>query len=165
MSEVIQQIRNIGLIGHTGAGKTSVAEAILFDSGVTPRLGRVDDGSSVLDFDPEEVKRRVTISSAFHQCIWNKHRIAFVDTPGDTNFIADTKTCLQGADGALVVVDAVDGVKVQTERTWEFADKLQLPRIVLINKMDAERADFFKVLDETRNAFGPKAVPLLHGPW
>jgi elongation factor G len=160
MSEVIQQIRNIGLIGHTGAGKTSVAEAILFDSGVTPKLGRVDDGNSVLDFDPEEVKRRVTISSAFHQCIWNKHRIAFVDTPGDTNFIADTKTCLQGADGALVVVDAVDGVKVQTERTWEFADELQLPRMVLINKMDAERADFFKVLDETRNAFGPKAVPL-----
>lgn len=160
MSEVIQQIRNIGLIGHTGAGKTSVAEAMLFNSGVTSRLGRVDDENSVLDFDPEEIKRHITISSAFHQCPWKKHRIAFIDTPGDTNFIMDTKACLQSADSVLAVIDAVDGIKVETERTWNFAHEFQLPRIAFINKMDRERADFFKVLDEMKNIFDTTSVPV-----
>jgi elongation factor G len=160
MSETVQRIRSIGLIGHTGAGKTSVAEAMLFISGVTSRLGRVDEENSVLDFEPEEIKRHVTISSSFHQCPWKKHDIAFIDTPGDTNFIMDTKACLQVADGALVVVDAVDGVKVETERTWDFANESQLPRIAFINKMDSERADFIKVLEEMRNTLDPKSVPL-----
>jgi elongation factor G len=160
MSETIQRIRNIGLIGHTGAGKTSVAEAMLFVAGVTSRLGRVDEGNSVLDFETEEIKRHMTISSSVHQCPWKKHEIAFIDTPGDTNFIMDTKACLQATDGALVVIDAVDGIKVQTERTWDFANSFQLPRIALINKMDIDRADFFKVLKEMRDAFDLKSVPL-----
>ncbi len=158
MSEVIRQIRNIGLIGHTGSGKTSVAEAMLFNAGVTSRLGRVDEENSVLDFEAEEIKRHITISSAFHQSPWKKHRIAFIDTPGDTNFIMDTKACLQAADGALVVVSAADGIKVETERTWEFADAFQLPRIAFINKMDVERADFLKVLGEMKNSFNPQSV-------
>ena len=116
MSETVGALRNIVLAGHGGSGKTSLAEALLFDAKVTNRLGSVDNGSSVMDFEPEEVRRNVSISAAFHQYPWKKCRINIIDTPGDANFFSDTRSCLQAVDAAVVVIEAVDGVKVQTEQ-------------------------------------------------
>jgi len=158
MDESVKGLRNIALVGHGGAGKTSVAEALLFTGGVTTRLGRVDEGNSVMDFEPEEVRRKVSISSAFHQYAWKSHRVNVIDTPGDANFFSDTRSCLQGADGALVVVEAINGVKVQTEQAWDLANQFEMARLVFINKMDRERADFFATLKEIAEAFKPKPI-------
>jgi elongation factor G len=158
MDESVKGLRNMALVGHGGAGKTSVAEALLFTGGVTTRLGRVDDGNTVMDFEPEEVRRKVSISSAFHQYTWKSHRVNIIDTPGDANFFSDTRSCLQGADGAVVVIEAIDGVKVQTEQAWDLADHFEMARLVFINKMDRERADFFKTFKEIADAFKPKPI-------
>jgi elongation factor G len=160
MSGKTVQIRNLVLIGHGGCGKTSLAEALLFGAGATSRLGKVDDGSSVLDYEPEEIKRKITISSAFHHYQWKKHTVYLADTPGDDNFLADTKAALHVGDAAIVVVDAVDGVKVGTEKVWHTANQYQLPRLIFINKMDRERADFAQVLKEIKEILGAPAVPL-----
>ncbi|MEW5723274.1 MAG: elongation factor G [Thermodesulfobacteriota bacterium] len=153
--------RTIAFIAHGGSGKTTLAESILYLTKVTNRLGRVDDGTSILDFEPEEIKRHITISTAFHTFPWKKHEVHLVDTPGDENFLNDTKTCLQGVDGAVVLVDAVDGVKVGTEKVWDFAETYQLPRLVVINKMDRERADFFKAVSELERIFPtPRCLPI-----
>lgn len=155
------QLRNIGLVAHLGSGKTSLAEAMLFNGKSTTRLGRVDDGSSNMDFEPEEIKRKITISTAFHHSNWKKHTINIIDTPGDDNFLSDTKIALQAADGVVVVLDATSGVKVGTEKVWAFADQLHLPRIIFINKMDRERADFYKVVGEVAEVFSIKPTPVL----
>jgi len=160
MERKSEQLRNIALIAHGGSGKTSLAEAILFNAKATTRLGRVDDGSSNFDFEPEETKRRASLSTAFHDCIWKKHVINIIDTPGDDNFLSDTKFCLQAADAAVVVIDATGGVKVGTEKVWAFADERHLPRIVFVNKLDRERSDFFKVVEETARIFDVKPTPL-----
>ncbi len=160
MSGKTAQIRNLVLIGHGGSGKTSLAEALLFGAGATSRLGKVDDGSSVLDYEPEEIKRQITISSAFHHYSWKKHTVYLADTPGDDNFLADTKAALHVGDGAIVVVDAVDGVKVGTEKVWQTASRYNLPRLIFINKMDRERADFGQVLKEVKEILEAPAVPL-----
>ncbi|HBD07615.1 MAG TPA: elongation factor G, partial [Syntrophobacteraceae bacterium] len=145
---------------HGGAGKPSLAEAILFDAGVTTRLGKVDEGNSVMDYEPEEIKRKATMSTAFNTAVWNKHQLNIIDTPGDFNFIADTKTSMQGADAAIVIIDAIDGVRVQTEKVWEFADEFEQPRLIFVSKMDRERADFFRTLEDVRNNFGKSCVAL-----
>ncbi len=160
MSEKVESIRNIALVAHGGAGKTSLAEAMLFDAGVINRIGRVEDGNTALDFEPEEVKRTSSISTGFHQLSWKKHGVSLIDTPGDQNFFSDTKTCLQAADGAVVVIDGVDGIKVQTEQGWEFLDEFQLPRAIFINKLDRERADFARTLAEIKEMFAPKPIIL-----
>ena len=160
MKEDVGRIRTVALIAGGGAGKTSLAEAMLFDAGVTTRLGKVDDGTSVMDYEPEEVKRKITISTAFNSLSWNKHQVHLIDTPGDFNFIAETKTSLRGADGAVVVVDAVDGVKVQTDKVWEFADEMSLPRAVFVSKVDKERSDFYKVVEDLRENYGSACTPL-----
>ncbi|MGD8467754.1 MAG: GTP-binding protein, partial [Desulfobacterales bacterium] len=150
MSEKVEHIRNIALIGHGGAGKTSLAEAMLYDAGVIKRLGSVDEGNSAMDFEPEELKRRSSISSGFHQISWKNHTISLIDTPGDQNFFSDTKSCMQAADGVVVVVDAVDGIKVQTEQAWEFAKEFDLPCVIFINRMDRERADFNRTFEDAK---------------
>jgi elongation factor G len=151
-------LRNIAVIGHGGTGKTSLCESFLFVSGKSDRLGRVDDGTSNLDFEPEEQKKRISISSATSFFDWNKHKVNFLDTPGDANFFMDTKNCIRVADGAVVVIDAVGGVEFQTEKVWEFSDDLSLPRLVYINKMDRERADFFKILADIKKRLGRKVT-------
>jgi elongation factor G len=157
---MIDKIRSIALVAHGGAGKTSLAEVILFKTGLTNRLGRVEDGNTVMDFEPEELKRQTSISSAFHQFVWKKHTINIIDTPGDQNFFSDTKLCMQAADGLVVVVDAVDGVKVQTEMAWDFAEEFNQPCLLFINKLDRERADFERAFKDISNTFQPKPIIL-----
>ncbi len=159
MKDVAKQ-RTIALIAHNGAGKTTLAEAFLFYTKVNNRLGSVMEGTSTLDAEPEEIKRKSSINAAFHSFPWKKHQITFADTPGDENFLNDTKTVLNGVDSAVMVVDAVDGVKVSTEKTWEFADLYKLPRMIIINKMDRERADFYGTMTDINDSLGgPTAVP------
>jgi elongation factor G len=156
----VNRLRNTAIIAHGKAGKTSLAEAMLFDGGSMDRLGRVDEGSSVMDFEPEEIKRSLTISSSFNHLEWDKHKINIIDTPGDANFIIETKNSLQSADGAVVVLDAVSGVEVQTEKVWGYAGQFDLPRLFFISKMDRERADFFAALGDIQKVLSPKAIPL-----
>jgi elongation factor G len=160
MSDKVVNLRNIALVGHGGAGKTSLAEVLLYKAGVTNRLGKVEDGTAVMDFEPEEIKRRSSISSGFHQFSWKKHTVTIVDTPGDQNFFSDTRASLQAADGAVVVIDAVDGIKVQTEQAWDFAEEFGQPRIILINKLDRERSDFSRAFKEAADLFQPKPIIL-----
>lgn len=154
------KLRNIVLVAHGGAGKTSLAEAMLFNSGQLNRLGRVEDGNTAMDFEPEEIKRQITINSAFHQYNWNKYNVNLIDTPGDQNFFSDTKFCMQAADAAVVLVDAIDGAKVQTELAWSFADDFKQPRVIFINKLDRERADFFRTFEDIKSIFTPKPIIL-----
>jgi elongation factor G len=160
MSEKVESLRNIALVAHSGSGKTSLAEAMLYDSGTIKRLGRVEDGNTAMDFEPEELKRTSSISSGFHQFDRKKHTITIIDTPGDQNFFSDTLSCQQGADGALVVIDAVDGIKVQTEQAWEFARDFGQPCIIFINKLDRERADFSRTFQDAVEIFEPKPIIL-----
>ncbi|MBW1991804.1 MAG: elongation factor G [Deltaproteobacteria bacterium] len=160
MSGKVAHIRNLAFIGHSGCGKTSLAEALLFTAGATSRFGKVDDGTSVLDYEPEEVRRKITISSAFHHYTWKKHTVYIADTPGDDNFLADGRAVLHVMDACVVVVDAVDGVKVGTEKMWAAANHYGLPRLVYVNKMDRERADYHQVLEGLKNILEAKPVPL-----
>jgi elongation factor G len=157
----VQKQRTVGLISHGGAGKTSLAEAFLFLTKINNRLGSVADGTSCLDFEPEEIKRKSSISTSFHSVPWKGAQITFADTPGGENFLNDTRTVLRGTDGAVVLVDAVDMVKVSTEKGWAFADSYELPRLIVINKMEKERADFYKTYESILENFtSPKAIPL-----
>ncbi len=138
----IQQIRNVGIIAHGGAGKTTLAETLLFDAKATDRMGKVDDGSSNFDYDPEEIRRKITISTSFHHYVWDKVEVTLADTPGYINFEADTRSCLKVLDGAILVVNAVSGVEVQTEKMWSLARAADVPVIAFVSKMDRERANF-----------------------
>jgi len=155
-----RDIRSFALVGHGGSGKTSIGEAILFLSGANNRLGKVDDRSSVLDHEPEEQEKGHSLSSHFLSVEFEGRRLHVVDTPGDGNFIFDAQIVLNGVDAAVVVVSAVDGVEVQTERTWGFAQDLGLPRVVFVNKVDRERADPDGAIAQVQEAFGVRVVPL-----
>ena len=151
-----KSIRNLAVIGHGGTGKTTLCESILFVAGKTDRPGRVDEGSSSMDYEPEEQKRHISISASTNNVEWEKHRINIIDTPGDSNFAFDTKSCLRIVDGAVVLVDAVGGVEFQTEKVWEYADEFKLPRLLFISRMDKERADFVKAVESIRTRLGKK---------
>ncbi|HBA88031.1 MAG TPA: elongation factor G, partial [Geobacter sp.] len=152
------KLRNLGIVAHGGAGKTSLAEAILFDTGMIDRLGRVDDGSSTMDFEPEEIKRRISITSSLDHCEWKGHSIHIVDTPGYGNFIADTRACMRTLDCAVVILSAISGVKVQTEEVWDWANEFEIPRIAFVSKMDRERASFFRAIDDMEKSLGARGV-------
>ncbi len=154
-----ENLRNVAIIAHGGAGKTSLAEAMLFNGGSTARLGSVDNGTSVLDSEPEEIKRKITLTSAIHHFDWQGKHINVIDTPGYANFIVDTKACLRVAGGAVVIVSAISGVKVQTEAVWKYADEFEIPRVVFISKLDRERADFDRAVGEMEATF--KCFPLV----
>ena len=158
MTEKVECLRNIAFVAHGGAGKTSLAEVMLFNTGVTNRLGCVDDENTIMDFEPEELKRHISLSSGFHQYSWKKHTISLIDTPGDQNFFSDTRLCMQAADCTIVVIDAVDGVKVQTEQAWDFIDEFNLPSVIFINKLDRERSDFFRTFKDAEKCFKPKPI-------
>ncbi len=156
----VTKIRNVAVIAHSGAGKTSLVEALLFDSGMTDRLGNVQDGTTVMDYEPEEIDRKITITSSLAFTNWNGHRINLVDTPGFINFIEDTKGCLRVSDGAVLIVSAISGVKAETEKVWKYACEYEIPRIIFINKMDKESANFERALGELEKSFETEAVPL-----
>lgn len=158
MTEMVDKLRNIALVGHGDSGKTSLAEAMLYKTGATKRLGRVEDGNTAMDYEPEELKRGITISSAFHQADWKKHTINLIDTPGDQNFFSDTRTSMQAADGVVFLIDAIDGVKVQTEQGWGFADEFNQPCLIFVNKLDRERADFDRTLQDAAEVLDPKPM-------
>jgi elongation factor G len=156
----VNKIRNVAVIAHGGAGKTSLTEALLFTSGAIDRVGSVDGGTSTTDFEPEEIARKITITSSLGFCSWDNHRINLIDTPGFINFIEDTRGCLKAADGAVVIVSAISGVKAETEKIWKYACEYEIPRIVFVNKMDKENADFSMALSELEKSFEAEAVPL-----
>ena len=158
MAETIVSLRNIAFASHGGAGKTSLAETMLFNAGIINRIGRVEDGNTAMDFEPEELKRNSSLSSGFHQFNWKKHTVSLIDTPGDQNFFSDTKSCMQAADSAVIVVDAVDGIKVQSEQAWDFAEAFNLPCIIFINKLDRERANFMRAFKDAAECFEPKPM-------
>lgn len=147
MSDAIKRKRNVALAGHASAGKTTLAENILFKAGLTSRIGKVEEGNTVMDFEPEEINRGSSISSGFHTVPWKKHDVMLIDTPGDLNFFEDTPPCLQAVESVVVVVDAVDGIRIKTEETMEIAAQFNKPCAIFMNKVDKENADYASIIE------------------
>jgi elongation factor G len=154
------KIRNVALVGHGGSGKTSLAEALLFVTGAIPRLGRVEDGNTVCDFDPEEERRGISVSMAIAPFEHEGHKVNLLDTPGYADFVGDVAAAFLAADLAVFVVSAVEGVEVQTEMAWRMAEQAKIPRAVFVNKLDRERASFARTLDDLKAKFGTGIAPL-----
>lgn len=163
MSRALENQRTYALVGTGGSGKTSLAEMLLFQSGAVSRMGKIEDGTSCLDYEPEEVKRRGSIQPAFATFSWNKNRHFLADIPGDNNFIGDINYLLAGVDAAVFVVDAVDGVRPLTRKLWNAVKNAGLPAMVFINKTDRDRADFDMAFAGLSDILGIKPV-LLYSP-
>ncbi|HHT48622.1 MAG TPA: elongation factor G [Firmicutes bacterium] len=159
-SYTVDKIRNIVLVGHGGCGKTMLAEAMLYDTKAVDRFGQVDDGTSVMDHDPEEVKRKISINTSLAPVEFENHKINLLDTPGFFDFVGEVKAGVRVADAGLVVVCAASGVEVGTEKVWNYLDERDLPRIVFINKMDRENANFYQVYDALKGKFGSRLIPV-----
>lgn len=155
-----ERIRNVGLFAHSGAGKTSLTEALLYATHTTSRLGRVEDGTTVSDWDPDEQKRRISINLSVIPIEWRDHKINLVDTPGYFDFIGEVRSALRVIDAALILMDATVGVQVGTEQVWEQTEERQLPRALVINKMDRENANFARALASARTTFGHRIIPV-----
>src|SRR5215831_14804553 len=153
-------IRNIALVGHTSSGKTQLASAMLSVSGMVNRFGKVDEGTTVTDYDEEEISRKHTLGASLAFAEWNKHKINIIDTPGIGNFLSDARAALQVADAAVVVVDAVSGVMVQTEKVWAAAEERGMPRLVVLNRLDRERASLDRALQSLRDSCNRAVVPI-----
>jgi elongation factor G len=158
MHPAADRIRNVALVGHRGAGKTSLHEALLFEAGVTTRLGSVPDGSTVSDSDPDEQGRQMSISAALSSFDWHERKINLLDTPGEPSFVADALGALRVCESAVFVVNAVMGVEVSTSRLWARAAELDIARMLFVNMLDRERADFFRTLEQLKKAFGSHVV-------
>jgi elongation factor G len=155
-----KDIRNVGVVGHGDSGKTTLTAGLLFTAGASNRLLRVDEGNTITDFDEEEIQRKITISTAIAVAEWKKIKINILDTPGYNIFINDTRAALVAADAALVLVDGVAGVEVQTEKVWAFMEEFKLPRAIIVNKLDRERAEFARTLANVQEVFGRNALPI-----
>ena len=153
-------LRNVALIGHGGSGKTQLVSALLFAAGMVNRLGKVDDGTSITDYDEEEIQRRFSIGASLAYAEWGKAKINFIDTPGYNIFLHETEAALAAADAVLMLVHGVAGVEVQTEKTWGFAEKYALPRLFVVNQMDRDRASLERSLESLRGAFGRAVIPI-----
>lgn len=160
MSKALDSQRTYALIGTGGCGKTSLAEMLLFQSGVINRLGAIEEGTTTLDYEPEEIKRRGSIQPGFATFLWNKDRHFLMDVPGDTNFTGDLPYLLMGVDATVLVIDAVDGVRPLTRRIWNAVREAGLPSLVFINKMDRDRADFDMAFNGLSAVLGMKPVTL-----
>jgi elongation factor G len=155
-----EKIRNVVLLSHSGAGKTSLSEAVLFTAGLITRLGRVDAGTTTSDYDPDEVKRKISISLTLLPCEWQDSKINLIDTPGYSDFAGEVEAAVRVSEGAIIVVSAAAGVEVGTEQAWAYSEKAKLARLIFINKMDRENANFYKTVDELQARFGVKCLPL-----
>src|ERR1019366_6354040 len=153
-------IRNVALVGHSGSGKTQLVSAVLADTGMVNRFGKVDEGTAVTDYDEEEIARKHTLSASLAYAEWNKQKINLIDTPGVGNFLADALAALQVADAPLVVVDGVAGVMVQTEKVWAAAAGRRLPRLVALNRLDRERASLERSLASLRETCDRAVIPI-----
>ena len=153
-------IRNVALVGHSGSGKTQLASALLFDAGAVNRLGKVDDGTTVTDYDEEAIARKHTLAASLAYFEWNKAKVNLIDSPGMGNFLSEARAALRAADAALVVVDAVAGVEVSTEKVWAIADEQGLPRLIALNRLDRERASLDRALESMRASLGRNCVPV-----
>jgi elongation factor G len=156
-----ENLRNVVLIGHGYSGKTTIAEAMLFNTGVLDRFGKVDDGTATTDFDPEEIKRKISISAAIAPCDMNDIRINVIDTPGYFDFVGEVVAAMRVGDSAVITVDSVSGVEVGVEKAWDFVENAKMPALFFVNKMDRENSDFSKVLNQLRQVFGNKVVPVM----
>jgi len=154
------KIRNVALVSHSGAGKTSLGEAILFDAGAISRLGKVTDGTTTSDYDPEETKRKISINLSLLPCQWKDTKFNIIDTPGYLDFVAEVKAAMTVSESAVVVVCGVSGVEVGTEHVWEYADNLKLPRLIFVNKMDRENVNFYNRLKDIQEKLGARCVPV-----
>jgi elongation factor G len=154
------RIRNVGLFSHGGAGKTSLAEALLFDTKAINRLGRVEDGTTICDFDPDETKRHISVSTAVAPVEWRDTKINILDAPGYADFLGEVKSALSVSDAAIILMDASAGVEVGTEQAWRLAEEQGIPRLIFINKMDRENADFAQSLESARSSFGKAVAPI-----
>jgi elongation factor G len=155
-----EKVRNVALVGHGGSGKTTLAEALLFVGGATTRVGSVEQGTTVLDYEPEEIARGISLSLGVATFHYNEHRINLIDTPGSTDFSGDARAALRAADLALFVVSGVDGVEVQTEQLWRVAGEEGIPRAIVVTKLDRDRSSFERTLDQLRDSFGKAIAPI-----
>ncbi len=164
---VTQNIRNIGIIGHGGEGKTTLTEAMLFNAKAIDRFGRVEDGTTTTDYDPEEIKRNISISAAIAPLEWNKHKINIIDVPGFFDFVGEMVQSLRVVDGAVIVVGAVSGLSVGTEKAWDYCKEYHVPKMIFVNQMDRENVNYEKVLEELEGKYGtaitPLQVPIMNG--
>ncbi len=158
MRPAADRIRNVALVGHRGAGKTSLHEALLYEAGLTTRLGSTSDGSTVSDSDPEEQVRGMSISTTLSSFLWRERKINLLDTPGEPSFVADALGAMRVCESAIIVVNGVTGVEVSTRRLWARAAELDIARLLFVNMLDRERADFFRTLQSLKSAFGPHVV-------
>ncbi|HRZ87324.1 MAG TPA: GTP-binding protein, partial [bacterium] len=156
----VKDIRNLAFISHGGTGKTTLAEAILFNAGASTRLGKVDQGTTVCDFDDDEKKRKISISAKLINCEWKGKGVFGVVTPGYADFFGDVTSALHVADGAVLLVCGVGGIEVGTQKAWKEADKHSLPRVIFVNKLDKENANFYKTVDAIRHSYGNRCVPV-----
>lgn len=155
-----ENLRNVGIVAHGKAGKTSLTEALLYSAGMVTRLGKVVEGSATTDYEPEEIRRKITIGATMAPCEWLHTKINFIDTPGFVDFLAEVKGAVRAVDSALVVLCATAGVEVETERVWRYADESKLPRLIFVNKMDRENVDFNLVVEQVKSKFNANAVIL-----
>ena len=153
-------LRNVGVLGHGGSGKTSIAEAMLYNTGVLDRFGKVDDGTTTTDYDPEEIKRKVSISASMAPCEWKEKRINVIDTPGYFDFVGEVYSALQVIDSVVIMVDAVGGIEVGAEKAWDYINDKHKAACIFVNKLDRENASFDKTLTQLREMFGNKVVPI-----
>src|SRR6201995_1918854 len=158
MHKAADRIRNVALVGHRGSGKTSLNEALLFQAGVVNRLGSVLEGTTASDADSDEQARQMSISASLNSFEWDDRKINLLDTPGEPSFVADALGALRVCESAVFVVNAVMGVEVNNARLWTRAAELDIARMVFVNMLDRERADFFRALEQIKRAFGPHAV-------
>jgi len=156
----LENIRNTVLLSHAGAGKTSATEAILFTAGAINRLGKIDDGSSTSDYDPDEVKRKISINLSLLPCQWREAKFNLIDTPGYSDFVGEVRAAIRVSEGAIIVACAASGVEVGTEQVWEYCEEAKLPRLVFVNKMDRENADFYRTMEEVQSKFGRRCLPV-----
>ncbi len=156
----LDNIRNLVLLSHCGAGKTALSEAILFTAGAISRLGKVDDGATTSDYDPDEVKRKISLNLALLPCYWKGAKINLIDTPGYSDFVGEVKAAIRVSEGAVILVCAASSVEVGTEQVWAYSEEANLPRLVLVNKMDRENANFYRTVDELQSKFGSRCLPV-----